>query len=151
MTKRSEYQGTSCQNHIQEKNVRGKKSFTLAYIFVNPQLVILANCCACWFGLGWTCAALCVPQILVPWFAPLLLESGSDGRHSPVLRSWCLHLTQLWSYWNMVLCACSSWSHASGACGTAFSAVPCAACLHPHSSQVCSSSVLFLRCCRASF
>lgn len=62
MTKRTDYQGTSCQNHIQEKSVGLKKAFRPDWIFVSPPLVILANCCAHQFLFRVTCAAAGAPQ-----------------------------------------------------------------------------------------
>lgn len=54
-----------------------KKAFRLACIFVNPQLVIVANCWACWFILRWTSAALCVSQTLMHPPASSLLGPGT--------------------------------------------------------------------------
>lgn len=60
------------------KKVRGeKKVFRPGCISVNPQLVMLGNCWACWFIFRRTSAALCVPQTLVHPPAPLLLEPGT--------------------------------------------------------------------------
>lgn len=72
MTKRSDYQRTSCQNHIQEKNVGVKKAFKPAWIFVNPPLVILANCSAHQF------------LFRVTWAAAWTLRRPCTDSHPPV-------------------------------------------------------------------
>lgn len=68
----------------------GKTAFRLGCIFVNPQLAILANCCARRFVLGWTCAALRVPQTLVGWLAHPWSDPGARGQREarPSAGTW---------------------------------------------------------------
>lgn len=166
MTKRSDYQGTGCQDPIQEKSAWGEKALRLACIFVNtgetgkllcvalrPRVDLCSRPCP-----SDTRASARIPLVGVRGAGPVGGTAqhcdpgahvspglgGAEGRQCCVLARPALGpaVPGTWLAGGSALCLLA-WRGRDQVLAV-FSAVPCAACLLSHFSQVCSTPVLFL-------